>query len=36
MADNASISMAMTIKLEDMFDDLPEIPQFADGHGISH
>ena len=31
MVDNASISKAMTIKLEDLFDDLPEMPQFADG-----
>jgi urocanate hydratase len=31
MVDNASISHAMKIKLEDMFDDLPEMPQFADG-----
>jgi urocanate hydratase len=31
MVDNQHISKAMTIKLEDMFDDLPEMPQFADG-----
>ena len=31
MADNASISKAMTIKLEDLFDDLPEMPEFAEG-----
>ncbi len=31
MADNTRISKAMTIKLEDLFDDLPEMPQFADG-----
>ncbi len=31
MVDNASISKAMKIKLEDMFDDLPEMPEFADG-----
>jgi urocanate hydratase len=31
MVDNASISKAMTIKLEDLFDDLPEMLQFADG-----
>jgi urocanate hydratase len=31
MVDNAGISKAMTIKLEDLFDDLPEMPEFADG-----
>ncbi|MGD2185997.1 MAG: urocanate hydratase, partial [Desulfobacterales bacterium] len=31
MVDNARISKAMTIKLEDMFDDLPEMPEFASG-----
>jgi urocanate hydratase len=31
MAENARISKAMTIKLENMFDDLPEMPPFADG-----
>lgn len=31
MVDNVSISKAMKIKLEDMFDDLPEMPEFADG-----
>jgi urocanate hydratase len=31
MVDNASISKAMTIKLEDFFDDLPEMPEFAAG-----
>ena len=31
MVDNRHISKAMTIKLEDMFDDLPEMPQFTDG-----
>jgi urocanate hydratase len=31
MVDNQHISKAMTIKLEDIFDDLPEMPQFADG-----
>ena len=31
MTDNARISKAMTIKLEDMFDGLPEMPPFADG-----
>ena len=31
MADNASISKAMTIKLEDLFNELPEMPEFTDG-----
>jgi len=31
MVDNQHISKAMTIKLEDMFDDLPGMPEFADG-----
>jgi urocanate hydratase len=31
MVDNTSISKAMTIKLEDMFADLPQMPKFADG-----
>jgi hypothetical protein len=31
MINNASISEAMTIKLEDLFDDLPEMPDFAEG-----
>ena len=31
MVDNLSISDAMTIKLEDIFEDLPPIPPFADG-----
>jgi urocanate hydratase len=31
MVDNARISKAMTIKLEDLFDDLPQMPEFADG-----
>ncbi len=31
MSDNARISEAMTIKLEDLSDDLPNVPQFADG-----
>jgi len=31
MLDNARISRAMTIKLEDMFDDLPKMPEFVDG-----
>ena len=31
MADNETISKAMTIKLEDLFDDLPAIPPFAEG-----
>ncbi|MCK5205432.1 MAG: urocanate hydratase, partial [Desulfobacterales bacterium] len=31
MVDNRHISKAMTIKLEDMFDDVPEMPKFADG-----
>jgi len=31
MVDNQHISKAMTIKLEDMFEDLPPMPEFADG-----
>jgi urocanate hydratase len=31
MVDNQHISKAMTIKLEDMFEDLPPRPEFADG-----
>ena len=31
MVDNKRISKAMTIKLEDLFDDLPEMPHFVDG-----
>ena len=31
MVDNEHISEAMTIKLEDLFDELPEMPAFADG-----
>jgi urocanate hydratase len=31
VVDNASISKAMTIKLDDLFDNLPEMPEFADG-----
>jgi len=31
MQENANISKAMTIKLEDMFDDLPQMPPFTDG-----
>jgi urocanate hydratase len=31
MHNNKEISKAMTIKLEDMFDDLPEMPPFTDG-----
>ncbi len=31
MQTNARISKAMTIKLEDLFDDLPKTPPFADG-----
>ena len=31
MHNNKKISTAMTIKLEDLFDDLPDMPQFANG-----
>jgi urocanate hydratase len=31
MQNNTAISKAMTIKLEDIFDDLPQMPPFADG-----
>ena len=31
MVDNQHISKAMTIKLEDMFDDLPGMPEFTEG-----
>ena len=31
MPDNQHISKAMTIKLEDIFEDLPPMPQFVDG-----
>jgi urocanate hydratase len=31
MEDNDRISAAMTVKLEDIFDDLPEMPPFVDG-----
>jgi hypothetical protein len=31
MVDNTSISKAMTIKLEDIFEELPPLPQFTAG-----
>jgi urocanate hydratase len=31
MVDNSGISQSMTVKLENMFDDLPEMPEFAAG-----
>ena len=31
MVEKASISKAMSIKIEDMFDDLPEMPEFTEG-----